>query len=140
MVSSIKASSLGVLSGVIATTLLLLPNIKSISTVNPSTLRSLNSTIQNKKGVNKKQLSREVAEAILAYLQTQGFTYEVIPTTFNKDGSPRSRKISHDELEAFLFLIILMLKQDLLAHPQKIEIYKINKGFYTKDISINKLK
>lgn len=140
MVSSIKASSMGVLAGVVATTLLLLPNITNIYTVNPTTIRSLNSALPYKKELNKKQLSQRVALELIDFYESIGYTASIKATAYNKDGSVRKRAMTHDEAEALILLTVFLLSKDILTESEKLNVYKINKGFYTKKIKINKLK
>lgn len=140
MVSSLKASSLGALSGVLATTLLLLPNIIEVYTVNPVTITRLNSALPYKKQLNKKQLSQKVAEGLIELFKELNYNIILKTLKYNKDGLPRVRKMSHDEAEALILLTVFLLNIGFFSEEEKLELYKINKGFYTKDIKINKLK
>ena len=131
MISSIKASSLGVLSGVLTTTLTQHPSISTIYTVNPNTIRQLNSALPNKQGLSKKQISSLSAELLLARFEQEGYTI-----TLWTD-KPRKRKLCHDEAEAFM-LAILLLIQDKILTPEFLQsIYTAHKGYYAKKIKIN---
>lgn len=140
MVSSMKASRLGLLSGVVTTTFLYIPHITHIYTINPIAITSLNSAAPNKAKLNKKQLSSSIALAILEHFEQLGYTITLWTDKYNKDGSPKKRKLSHDEAESFLMMLLLLKKDKQLPYETWVEIYKINKGFYTKNININKLK
>lgn len=140
MIASLKASSLGALSGVLATTLLLLPNIIEVYTVNPVTITRLNSALPYKKQFSKKQLSQRVAEGLIGLFEKLDYTIVLKTLRYNKDGLPRARKMSHDEAEALILLTVFLLNVDFFSEEEKLKLYKINKGFYTKDIKVNKLK
>lgn len=140
MVSSMMASRLGLLSGVVTTTFLYIPHITHIYTINPITITSLNSAADNKAKLNKKQLSLSIAMSILEHLESTGYDVTLWTDKHTKDGSPKKRKLSHDEAESFLMVLLLLKQDNQLPYETWVEIYKINKGFYTKDIKINKLK
>jgi len=142
MVTSLMASRLGILSGVLAKTLFSYSNVKQISTVNPNTLRSLNSALPEKvkKGLNPKELSRHTADNILDFLTENNYTVEILNDKLKKDGTPKVRKVSHDELEAFLLLILLLKESNELNQNEWLGILNVNKGFYQKNIQLNKLK
>lgn len=140
MVRSLKASALGVLSGVIVTTLFLLPLTAEIRTVNPITIKSLNSALPYKNKVPKKQLSLSVAGELIEFYTSIGYTIELVPIRYNKNGTPRSRVMTHDEAEALILLTVLLLEINYFTDMEKVSIYGINKGFLTKQVGVNKLK
>ena len=140
MVRSLKASALGILSGVSVTTLLLLPIINEIRTVNPITIKSLNSVLPYKNKLSKKQLSLHVAEELIEFYKSIGHTVELVPLKYNKNGSPRSRALTHDEAESLILLTVLLLDRGYFKDMETLSIYQINKGFLTKKIIVNKLK
>lgn len=140
MVTSMMASRLGMLSGIVITTSLLLPNISNIYTVNPVSITSLNSALPYKKEMSKKRLSQRVAGELIEFFTDIGYAIDIRPLRYNKDGSPRARVVSHDEAEALILLTLLLLEIDFFSKEDKLKIYKINKGFLTKKIQVNKLK
>ena len=138
LVMSQMASRLGILSGVIITTLKksIHPHNK-IYTVNPVGITQLNSALANREKLTKKQLSMKIATDILEYLESEGFNIKITALKYNKDGSSRKRKLSHDEAEALLLTLLLIHKlecEDFKKYWE--EIYKINKGFRTKNVNI----
>lgn len=139
MVTSMMASRLGILSGVIASRLLEVISDGDIHTINPVGITQLNSVAPNKDKLNKKQLSLKIANDILSYLESVGFKIHITPNKYNKDGTPKKRKLSHDESEALLLALLLVHHKEQLEYEHWKQIYIINKGFYTKDIKINKL-
>ncbi len=131
MISSIKASSLGVLSGILTTTLTQHPSIKTVYTVNPNTIRQLNSALSDKKGLSKKQISFLSAEVLFAIFEQEGYTISLWTNT------PRKRKFCHDEAEAFMLCILLLLKDNVLSDSLVQNIYAAHKGYSVKKIKIN---
>lgn len=133
MISSFKASSLGVLSGVLIASIINTELVNEIYTVNPNTIRQLNSAVSNKEKVTKKQLSLKVANEILEYLQSLGFKVVL------EKSEKRKRKLSHDEAEAFLLLLLLLNHEQYFSKEIWTKIVSIHKG-YNKNVKINKLK
>lgn len=133
MISSFKASSLGVLSGVLIASIIDTELVNEIYTVNPNTIRQLNSAVSNKEKVTKKQLSLKVANEILEYLQSLGFKVVL------EKSEKRKRKLSHDEAEAFLLLLLLLNHEQYFSKEIWTKIVSIHKG-YNKNVKINKLK
>lgn len=144
MVTSMMASRLGLLSGVLVRDLEESKSISKIYTVNPVTIKQLNSVLPKNIIIAKKAGSQAIVLEILNYLEVIGFTVEVYNDKLNKDGTPKQRKISHDESEAFLLAMLLVHKlrdnTESLTYDNWVEIYKIHKGFYTKDITIHTLE
>lgn len=145
MVTSLKASRLGILSGVLAAELIRHKDkhIKEyrVSTINPVVLTQLKSTYPNKEKLNKKQLSYIIATKIIEILTNDlGYTH-IIKAELTKKGIPKKRKMSHDEAEAFLMALVITheYNKQLIPHEQWVKIYSINKGFYTKNLKVSKL-
>lgn len=140
LISSMMASRLGILSGVVMSGLIKNNHIHKIYTTNPISVTQLNSVAPNKGELTKKQLSLRIANDILSYFETQDFNIIITNDKLNKDGTPKQRKISHDEAEALILALLLLKQEEKLAFEHWTEIYKINKGFYTKSITINQYK
>lgn len=133
MVSSIKASSLGVLSGVLTSHLVNHEIITKLYTANPNTIRQLNSALPNKNEVSKKALSKTSVELILKLFEEIGYTI-----TLWTD-KPRKRQICHDEAESFMLLLLMLFQDNILTEQFKQKIYNIHKGYYVKKIKLNEL-
>jgi hypothetical protein len=145
LLTSMKASGLGVLSGIIAMGMTAIPQVNPIYTVRPSAVSQINSILASKnKSMTKKQISLQVVRSFIEYLEQQGFSIEYLTDKKNKDGSFKTRKLTHDEAEAFYILVFMLrhleASKDLYI-PQELKdkLYEINPGF-RKVIIVNKLK
>lgn len=113
--SSMKASRLGILSGMIAFGLAALSNISEIYTINPSVIASTGRSVGKTIGEeNRKKVSIYIVEQVLEYLKSIGYSVKINNEKLNKDGSMKERKISHDESEAFMMLLELLKNQKVL--------------------------
>lgn len=140
MVRSQMASSLGILSGILATELIDLPTLDSFYTINPRVISSLNSNYAKKNKLDKKKASYEVGKKVLEYLQeTYNYSITVINNKVTKTGKVRTRKISHDEMEAFLMVVLLLKHLNKLNTEDIDAIRKINNKFNT-DYEVNLIK
>lgn len=140
MVTSMMASRLGLLSGVLVSNIYNKDYIKNIYTLNPIVVKQVNSVYKNKEKLNKKQLSKYIVSQMLEVLELEGFTITLLTDKFNKDGSPKKRQLSHDEAEAFIMMVILLQRNNILPYELLVKLYQVNEGFYTKPIQINILK
>jgi hypothetical protein len=128
LMKSMKASSLGILSGVVIWTLAFMPNIVNIYSINPRYISSVNSDIRKSLKMSKKDASRHVASEILSYLKEElDYSVEIYNDKTNKDGSTRQRVLSHDEAEAFIFVISLLIDLKFFNNQQLKKIVLTNK-------------
>lgn len=139
LLNSIKASRLGLLSGILALSLVFTPSVRSIYTLTPSIVASMNRNIPNKEKLDKKKISSMVVESMLEYMGSKGFKIEVLNDKFKKDGTMKERKMSHDEAEAFLILLHLLKELGELTDEIWLGLMKIHKGL-AKKYKINVLK
>jgi hypothetical protein len=137
---SMKASRLGILSGLLGLSLLLVPSIERIYTISPSYIARLNNPIAKRKGLSKKVASQYVVEKILSYMQ-ESMGYEIIihNDKLNKDGSQKKRKLSHDEAESFILLLRMLDEENFIDKDFKKELVSINRNF-NKEQKLNLLK
>jgi Holliday junction resolvasome RuvABC endonuclease subunit len=129
LMSSFKASRLGILSGVVVWSLAFMPNIKYIWSVTPTYIARTNANIVKGQGINKKQASLFVALSILDYLGQEGYKIDILNNKYNKDGSMKARKLSHDEAEALILTLLLMLETGVLEDKIIAKMYEVNKNF-----------
>ena len=137
---SMKASRLGILSGLLGLSLLLVPSIERIYTISPSYIARLNNPIAKRKGLSKKMASQYVVEKILSYMQ-ESMGYEIIihNDKLNKDGSQKKRKLSHDEAESFILLLRMLDEENFIDKDFQKELVSINRNF-NKEQKLNLLK
>lgn len=141
LVSSLMASRLGILSGVVATSLLLIPSIIEIYTIGPSVVASMNRRLDNYKELkklHKKRLSLEVVLSLLDILEADGYTIHITQKR-NKKGKLINRKLTHDEAEAFLILLQLLKQEKVFKEEILYELQKRHKGLL-QEYSVNQLK
>lgn len=129
LMTSLKASRLGLLSGVLAISLATIPLITEMYSVNPNYISSLNKAVIERKGLDKKKASSFVATEILSYLESLGFSVVIMSTKSTKTGKPKPRKMSHDEAEALILVIALLKKEGLIDNKFMMKLLSINKGF-----------
>lgn len=140
LLSSIKASSLGILSGVVAWSLSFIPSIKALYSIKPTYVAGLNRQLAKRLGLTKKAASQYVASKVLEFLvETKGYDIELYTSIINKDGQPKKRSLSHDEAEAFLLLTALLQNKDFFTIDDMNKLASINIAF-KKQISITKIK
>lgn len=140
LLSSMKASSLGILSGVVAWSLSFIPSVKTLFSIKPTYISRLNRPIAKKLSLTKKAASQHVASKVLEYLvASKGYEIELYTTIINKDGSLRKRNLSHDEAEAFLLLIALLQNRGFFNKEDMSKLADINSNF-KKPVSIVKIK
>jgi hypothetical protein len=78
--------------------------------------------------MSKKDASRHVASEILSYLKEElDYSVEIYNDKTNKDGSTRQRVLSHDEAEAFIFVISLLIDLKFFNNQQLKKIVLTNK-------------
>jgi hypothetical protein len=137
---SMKASRLGILSGLLGLSLLLVPSIERIYTISPSYIARLNNPIAKRKGLSKKVASQYVVEKILSYMQeSMGYKVIIHNDKLNKDGSQKKRKLSHDEAESFILLLRMLDEENFIDKDFKKELVSINRNF-NKEQKLNLLK
>lgn len=139
LVTSQMSSRLGILSGVLATTFLLIPSIIEIYTIGPNAVASMNKAIDGAHLIEKKQRSLSVVSQWLEIFEEFGFTITITPTAFTKKGLPKKRNLTHDEAEALLVLIQLLKKENIFSKELWFELTKIHKGLL-KNYQVNPLK
>lgn len=134
--SSIKASSLGILSGVFYHAVSQTKEIERIFVIPPHYVSWLAGPIAKREKLAKKTASRSVAEQLLYLLESKGYTISIINDKIDSRGRQKKRKISHDELEALLLAFQLINQENqLVTEP---ELLNISKNF--KESKINQVK
>lgn len=132
LMSTFKASRLGILSGIVVWTLAFMPSIKKIYSLTPSYISRTNKEVIKSQGINKKQASIHVVLGMLEVLKEEGYEIKIINDKYNKDGSEKVRRLSHDEAEAFILTFTLLQKLRALE-PELIEkLIQINIGLRLK--------
>lgn len=132
LMSTFKASRLGILSGIVVWTLAFMPSIKKIYSLTPSYISRTNKEVIKSQGINKKQASIHVVLGMLEVLKDEGYEIKIINDKYNKDGSEKARRLSHDEAEAFILTFTLLQKLRALE-PELIEkLIQINIGLRLK--------
>lgn len=140
MMTSQMASRLGILSGILVFSLFMIPNIREVHSLNPVVVASMNKYLPYKKEFGKKQLSSKVASLLLDYLVSEeGYSIQVFNEKTKKDGSMKERKMSHDEAEAFLILMRLLMHKNYFESRVCSKLYKIHKGL-SKAYQVNELR
>ena len=130
LVVSMMASRLGILSAIVVWSLAFIPSIKKMYSVVPNYVSNLNRKLAKELGLNKKKASQYTAAKALEYFEKEfGYTFEIHNDKVNKDGSMKSRVLSHDEAESFLILITLLRYDGLLNESHILQLCKINKKF-----------
>lgn len=130
LLSSLKASSMGVLSGVLAWSLAFMPSIGNMYSITPQYISWLNGPIAKKERISKKNASRIVGHKVLDYLvEEKGYSVIVYNDKLDKDGEMKKRVISHDECEALLLLTALLRKEGFMSKEDMDQLYKININF-----------
>lgn len=129
LMSSFKASRLGILSGVVVWSLAFMPNIKKLYSVTPTYIARTNANIAKSQKLTKKQASLWVALEILDYMVSKGWQVTILNNKYNKDGSMKARKLSHDEAEALILTLLLMTETKAIEAGLIAEMVKINKKF-----------
>lgn len=132
LMSTFKASRLGILSGIVVWTLAFMPSIKKIYSLTPTYISRTNKEVIKREGINKKQASIHVVLGMLQVLQDEGYSIEIKNDKYNKDGSEKVRKLSHDEAEAFI-LVFTLIQKLRAFEPKLIEkLLNINQGLRLK--------
>lgn len=139
LVTSMKASRLGILSGVISFALSTIPTVTTMYSINPKHISALNKPIADRLGIDKKKASLHVANKIINYLQSRGFDVIIINEKFNKRGGMKVRALTHDEAEALILLTIMLQEENLVDQNFLLNLVSINRGF-AKQSSITKIK
>lgn len=132
LMSTFKASRLGILSGVVVWTLAFMPFIKKVYSITPTYIARTNKELAKQEGLNKKKASQFVALGMLEVLQKHGYTFEVMNNKYNKDGSVKARKISHDESEALILTFTMLLRRKALEANILTELLNVNPGLKLK--------
>ena len=115
LLTSQKASTLGVLSASLTWALAFIPSVKEMYSVHPSYVYSLMRPVAKQTGLGKKQTSKYAAELILEYFKLKkGYSIEIYNDKTTKDGSMKKRQLSPDEAEAFLILTTLLRLQGII--------------------------
>jgi Holliday junction resolvasome RuvABC endonuclease subunit len=139
LLSSIKASRLGILSGILVSGLLSEEKVESIYTIPPYYVASLNNKVAKDNSLNKKQASLLIVGKILDKLKEHGFSVVIHNDKFKKDGSVKPRQLSHDEAEAFLMLLVLLKSKNLIDDNMMQALIELNPKF-KKDQEIITIK
>lgn len=139
LMSTYKASRLGILSGIVAWTLAFMPNIKKIYSITPTYIARTNKNLVKVQGFKKKQASQHVALGMLEILQKEGWTFRILNDKYNKDGTMKQRKLSHDEAEAFILTFKLLQKMRALDASLIKKLLSVNTGLNTT-VTLNLIK
>lgn len=128
-----RASSLGMLSGIITWTMAFMPSIKEIYSLNPRHISGMNNHLKKRLGMTAKGVSRYLAAEILEYLVNEyNYSIDIYNDKTNKDGSMRKRVLSHDEAEAFLLLIALLIEKGFFNSKDMSKLASLNKKLKRK--------
>lgn len=139
LMSTYKASRLGILSGIVAWTLAFMPNIKKIYSITPTYIARTNKDLVKFQGFKKKQASQHVALGMLDILQKEGWTFKILNDKYNKNGTMKNRKLSHDEAEAFILTFKLLQKMRALDASLIKKLLGVNTGLNTA-VTLNLIK
>lgn len=138
LLSSQKASRLGILSGVLAWSLAFTPTVKKLSTISPAFVARFNKPVAKAKGLDKKDASRFVAHEVINYLANKlNYEIEIYNDKINKDGSMKHRMLSHDEAEAFIMMLALMSNSGFFSKDELKDLILINQSFAKKHNILN---
>jgi ribosomal protein S8 len=138
LITSMKSSALGVLSGVLVASFIF-NEVESIYTINPSVISAVNKDVKGRTRENRKKISLEVALAILEELKKIGYIVTILNDKVTKDGKMKVRKLSPDEAESLLMTILLIQEKDKLSSEVIHSISRVSKGIFRK-YQINKIK
>lgn len=139
LMSTYKASRLGILSGIVSWTLAFMPNIKKIYSITPTYIARTNKELAKREGLKKKQASQHVALGMLDILQKEGWTFKILNDKYLKDGTMKQRKLSHDEAEAFILTLKLLEKMKALDASLLDKLLTVNTGL-TLPVTLNLIK
>jgi len=130
LITSLKASSMGILSGVLAWSLIHMSNIDNMYSITPQYVSWLNSPIKKRNGISKKNASRLVGRAVLNFfIEELEYSVEIYNSKLIKTGKMKKRVISHDEYEALLLLTALLRHEGFMSKEDMNHLYKINTNF-----------
>lgn len=138
LITSQMSSRLGILSGVIATTLRHSNKITDIYTINPNAVSNTNRRVKGYTSKTRKSVSREQCLKYLEVFESFGYTTTIYSDKFNKDGSMKKRVLSTDEAESFIMSILLMRHLQVLPQELVKKLIEVNRGLNT-EITINKI-
>lgn len=139
LMSTYKASRLGILSGIVAWTLAFMPNIKKIYSITPTYIARTNKDLVKNEGFKKKQASQHVVLGMLDVLQKEGWTFKILNDKYKKDGTMKDRKLSHDEAEAFILTFKLLQKMRAIDAALIKKLLRVNSGL-TLPVTLNLIK
>lgn len=139
LIISQKASSLGILSGVLATELMNNEDISLLKTIMPNAVANTNRGLKEYTSKTRKKVSRQIVLKYLEVFEERGYKVVIYNDKTNQDGSMRSRVLSSDEAESFIMLIILLRDLNVLEDDLVHDLIKINRGLNTNHV-INQLK
>lgn len=139
LIVSQKASSLGILSGVLATELLNNIMIDEVYTLHPNAVSNTNRGQKDYSSKNRKNVSRRVALEYIEVFKSFGYKVVIYNDKTNKDGSMKKRVLSTDESEAFIMTLMLMRHLNVLDKEIEEQVLIINRGL-NSDHTINQLK
>lgn len=139
LLTSQMASRLGILSGIIATTLKNNNNITNIKTVAPNVVAATNRKVKGYTSKTKKRISSEKAHEYLEVFIKHGYTVEVYNDKLKADGTPRARKMSPDEAESLIMVILLLKEYKYVSDDLINDLIKVNNGLNV-NYTLNNLK
>jgi len=116
LINSMKASSLGILSGVIVTSLVTMPFVTNIYSMPTSYVSKLNREVIKSQDLGRKQASKVIAENVIKlFVENKEYAIDIVSSKYNRDGSKKQRALSHDEAEALLLLTQLLKMYKILS-------------------------
>lgn len=139
LIMSQKASSLGILSGIVATTLIDDIDINEIYTIPPNAVSNTNRRVEGYTSKTRKKISQEVAIKYLEVFENHGYKVIIYNDKVNKDGSMRTRKLSTDEADSLILNLLTLIYLKKLPQDLITDLLTINEGL-DNDYNINKLK
>lgn len=138
--SSMKASGLGVLSGILLWSTAMMPNITNIYSIAPYYVSWLSRYFAKKYDLNKKKASSLLASNVIDYYCNKlNYNVTIKNNKYKKDGTQKSRILSHDEAEAFLLTLALIRHESVTDKELESFLLNLNPNF-KKEIEITQIK
>ena len=139
LINSQMASRLGILSGVIANTLIRDTRVSSIHTVAPNIASLTNRGLKDYTSRSRKMVARDIVLEYIKVFEANGYTVNIYNEKKNKDGTMRSRVLTSDEADSFIIAIVVLKGLDILDPDIQAQLIEINRGLNV-NASINILK
>lgn len=139
LIISQRASSLGILSGVLASELTQDSDVETIHTLNPNAVNNTNRNIKGYTSKTRKKISQQIVLEYLKVFEEEGYKVVVYNDKTNNDGSMKKRIVSSDEAEAFIMALILIRHLGVIPQELNNKLVVVNRGLNANS-AINQLK